>query len=162
MSVCMRSARSAPMRGLASRKLPVTTTPPSPSPWTRNSGSGATKRRWNSTSRTSNASGGSTSTGATVGRTTPARKGWTTNSVLGLVAATGIFAGALATFQARRKTERERQYSSPRKFVQPAYATVQDLEAVSPSSTNYFPVIFLHSTDLHYLEMLPKHQVLLS
>lgn len=37
--------------------------------------------------------------------------------------------GALATFQARRKTERERQYSSPRKFVQPAYATVHDLEA---------------------------------
>jgi hypothetical protein len=48
-----------------------------------------------------------------------------------VVAATAVLAHGFATFQANAKVARERDYSSPAKFVEPKYANIGDMEAVS-------------------------------
>ena len=48
-----------------------------------------------------------------------------------MVAATAVLAHGFATFQANSKAARERDYSSPAKFVEPKYADIGDMEAVS-------------------------------
>ena len=48
-----------------------------------------------------------------------------------VVTASAVLAHAFATFQANAKAARERDYSSPAKFVEPKYADIADMEAVS-------------------------------
>lgn len=48
-----------------------------------------------------------------------------------VVAATAVLAHGFATFQANSKAARGRDYSSPSKFVEPKYASIDDMEAVS-------------------------------
>jgi hypothetical protein len=58
-------------------------------------------------------------------------KGWTTFSVLGLMAATAFGAHGFAKYQADATALRIRDYSSPEKWVEPKYASLTDMEAVS-------------------------------
>lgn len=129
MSVCrLGSARIAgvPIRGWASRTL----TPHN---------SVFLRRRWNS-SRTSNTKtaaragvefGTGAGTGAGTGR--GHRSGWNTFNVVAVVSATAVLVYGYATFQANSKAAKERDYSSPTKFVAPKYADIGDMEAVSVS-----------------------------
>jgi len=88
----------------------------------------ASKYRCNS-SRTSNLTNGKAKSEGGFGK--GARVGWNTFSVVTLVAATAALAHGFATYQANAKAERGRNYSSPEKFVQPKYANLGDMEAVS-------------------------------
>jgi hypothetical protein len=58
-------------------------------------------------------------------------KGWTTFSVLGLMAAAAFGAHAFAKYQAEARELRMRDYSSPEKWVEPKYASRIDMKAVS-------------------------------
>ena len=125
MSVCMStSVKSLPKaRFLASRR---TLTPL----WARNANS---KARWNS-SRAGN-SGGKVEAG--VGKRVS--KGWTTSSVLGLMAATAFGANGFAKYQAQGRELRMRDYSSPEKWVEPKYASRKDMEDVSSPEPSFRP-----------------------
>ena len=120
MSVCMstsvKSLPKAQARFLASRR--TSTTPL----WARNTTSRA---RWNS-SRAGNP-GGKVETG--IGKRVS--KGWTTFSVLGLMAGTAFGAHGFAKYQAEGRELRMRDYSSPEKWVEPKYANRKDMEDVS-------------------------------
>lgn len=124
MSVCMStSAKCLPRaqaRFLASRR-----TPPTPL-WLKNSNS---KGRWNS-SRAGNP-GGKLEAG--VGKRVS--KGWTTFSVLGLMAGTAFVAHGFAKYQAEARELRMRDYSSPEKWMKPKYASRKDMEDVSVPET---------------------------
>ena len=67
-----------------------------------------------------------------------AGKGWTTLRVLGVVVVTAIAAGSFATKQAKFLELKERDYSSPTKFHEPKYATIQEMEAVSTIKNSSF------------------------
>jgi hypothetical protein len=120
MSLCMSSAqkgpRAASLRHLASR---TSSTPP----WTTNSKfSIATRCRWNS----------SNSAPKRIRiEDSRSKGGWATWKVFGLAAVTGILAHVLATNAAKERTLKDREYSNPGKFVEPKYASVQEMEAVS-------------------------------
>ena len=58
-------------------------------------------------------------------------EGWTWFSVLALMGASALGAGAWTRWQGEEKSGRMRDYSSPEKFVKPKYATIHDMEAVS-------------------------------
>ena len=124
MSVCMStSAKCLPKaqaRYLASRR-----TTPTPL-WVKNSNS---KGRWNS-ARAGNA-GGKLEAG--VGKRVS--KGWTTFSVLGLMAGTAFGAHGFAKYQAEARDLSMRDYSSPDKWMKPRYASRKDMEDVSAPKT---------------------------
>lgn len=86
----------------------------------------STARRWNSTS-------GSKSTPRSNQETKGS--GWKGLSVLGLMAATGVATGLAVSFKNGRKV---RDYSDPQKFLEPKYATLQDMEAVSLCALLFF------------------------
>ncbi|TVY48111.1 D-lactate dehydrogenase [cytochrome], mitochondrial [Lachnellula occidentalis] len=116
MSVCRLGSgkhAGAPMRGWASR-------------------TGFVRRRWYSSSITSNATTAAKAKieyGTGIPRGRGVRAGWNTFSVVTVVAATAVLAHGYATFQANSKAARERDYSSPAKFVKPKYADIGDMEA---------------------------------
>ena len=58
-------------------------------------------------------------------------KGWATWKVLSLTAATGILAHVLAANEGNSRRVKDREYSSPGKFLEPQYAGIEDMEAVS-------------------------------
>jgi hypothetical protein len=121
MSVCMSTSAKcfprAQARFLASRRTSTTS-----QPWATHT---TPKARWNS-SRAGN-SGGKVEAG--VGKR--ASKGWTTFSVLSLMAATAFGAHGFAKYQAEAREARMRDYSSPEKWVEPNYASRKDMEDVS-------------------------------
>ena len=51
--------------------------------------------------------------------------------MFGLAAATGLLAHVLATTDAKSRRVKDRQYSNLGKFLEPQYANVMDMEAVS-------------------------------
>ena len=57
--------------------------------------------------------------------------GWTTFSVLALMAASAAGAGLAVGWKAEGRKDREREYSNAGKFVSPAYASLSDMESVS-------------------------------
>jgi len=120
MSVCMstsvKTLPKAKARILASRRTSMTPL------WAKNT---TPKARWNS-SRAGNPSG---KVEASVGKRVS--KGWTTFSVLGLMAATGFGAHGFAKYQAEGRELRMRDYSSPEKWLEPKYASRKDMEDVS-------------------------------
>jgi hypothetical protein len=120
MSVCMSTSAkcfpSAQARFLASRR--TSTTPL----WVKNPTS---KGRWNS----SRAGNPGAKFDAGLGKRTS--KGWTTFSVLSLMAATAFGAHGFAKYQAEARERRMRDYSSPEKWVDPKYASRKDMEDVS-------------------------------
>jgi hypothetical protein len=117
MSVCMRSAKCVPTGAarLLAKKFGGSTS--------TSSGMLTSKGRcrWNSSKA------GSLEARLAKGK----GRGWTSLSVLSLVATTGVCATAFASYQADSKRVRLREYSSPEKWNQPKYATIKDMEAVS-------------------------------
>lgn len=61
----------------------------------------------------------------------PSNGGWGGWSVLGLMAGAGVLGAGVMRWQGDVRRVREREYSSPEKFVEPKYATIRDMEAVS-------------------------------
>ena len=57
--------------------------------------------------------------------------GWTTFSVLALMAASAAGAGLAVGWKSEGRKNREREYSNAGKFVSPAYASLSDMESVS-------------------------------
>lgn len=55
--------------------------------------------------------------------------GWTTFSVLALMAASAAGAGLAVGWKAEGRKDREREYSNAGKFVSPAYASLSDMES---------------------------------
>lgn len=119
MSVCMRSAQAAPRRlCAASRTSPIT---PLSRSRISNSGLRSSTIRWNS-----GKAGASLEIGA------KSKKGWTGFSVLALMGVSAVAAGAVARWQGgQEKSGSLRDYSNSEKFVQPKYASIRDMEAVS-------------------------------
>ncbi|TVY21597.1 D-lactate ferricytochrome C oxidoreductase [Lachnellula arida] len=123
MSVCrLGSARiaGAPIRAWASRTLTVTP-----------QNSVFFSRRWNSsrTSNTTTTAKARVESATGTGRGRGDRAGWNTFSVVAVVSATAVLVYGYATSQANSKTAKERDYSSPAKFVAPKYADIGDMEA---------------------------------
>jgi hypothetical protein len=70
------------------------------------------------------------------------RVGWKTTSVVTLVVGTGLLGFGLATLDAKRREAREREYSSERKFKEPAYADLRNLKDVSVVSLGLSNFLF--------------------
>lgn len=119
MSVCMRSAQGIPQRLFASSRTSTTSTAIPSLPKSRVSNSTA-KVRWNSSK-----------VGANDGTGVKGKSGWTGFSVLALMGISAVGAGAFARWQGEKNSGKVKDYSSPEKFVQPRYASIQDMEAVS-------------------------------
>lgn len=134
MSVCMRSAQPVPRRLFAASR---TSTPITSLPRSRISNPGRipTNARYNSGKAEARVENG-----------VKVKKGWTSFSVLALMGVSAVAAGAIASWQGKEKSGKLRDYSSPDKFVQPKYASIRDMEAVSD---------FLHfsSNSIHFSEM---------
>jgi hypothetical protein len=121
MSLCMSSARKIPRaaRFFASRS-------PRTPLWTTTTNSATVRCRWNS----SNSVAGKVKIAGSRAKA----RGWSNWKVFGLTAATGITAHVLATNDARSQRVKEREYSNPGKFIEPQYANIRDMEAVSSLS----------------------------
>jgi D-lactate dehydrogenase (cytochrome) len=122
MSVCMSTSAKCLPKAQARFLASGRTTPL----WAKNSNS---KGRWNS-SRAGNPGGNFE---ASVGKRVS--KGWTTFSVLGLMAGTAFGAHGFAKYQAEARERRMRDYSSPEKWMEPKYASRKDMEDVSVPET---------------------------
>jgi hypothetical protein len=69
-------------------------------------------------------------------------RGWTSLSVLSLMAATGVCATMFASYQAEGKRVKQREYSNPDKWNHPKYANIKDMEAVSdPNLSTKFSLL---------------------
>lgn len=69
-----------------------------------------------------------------------------------MAAATGVLAHALATNNAKDRRVRDRDYSNPRKFFEPEFASIKDMEAVS---LFMFPELLCKTEKL---KMIPGNQ----
>jgi len=122
---CMKSAKSLPRFLVLGSKRTRITAPSQP----------FRSKRWNSsnskpfTSRRGN-------------EKQEDEKKWNTTTVLSLMGVSSILAGTFTVYQTdgnghgigRRERTGERDYSNEEKFVEPRYASVKDLEAVSSFS----------------------------
>ncbi|EPE24293.1 FAD-linked oxidase, C-terminal [Glarea lozoyensis ATCC 20868] len=119
---CMSSARCSQVRGVgrASGSFPTRTSHLLSINYPRAPGG----RRWNSLQPSIHSArqrGG--------GATRQSRRvGWKTTSVVSLAVGTGLLAFGLATFNAKRREARQREYSNEAKFREPKYADVNNLK----------------------------------
>ncbi|TVY32323.1 D-lactate dehydrogenase [cytochrome], mitochondrial, partial [Lachnellula subtilissima] len=87
------------------------------------------RRRWNSSRTSSITAAVKAKVVSGTGTSKGVRVGWNSFSVVAVVAATAVLVHGYATFQANSKAARERDYSSPAKFVKPKYADISVMEA---------------------------------
>jgi hypothetical protein len=87
------------------------------------------RARWNSSSRPGNS--GNPGGKFEAGVAKRSSKGWTSFSVLGLMAAAAFGAHGFAKYQAEARELKMRDYSSPEKWLEPKYASRKDMEDVS-------------------------------
>ena len=115
MSLCMSSAHKAPRvaRFLASRSSPIPLWTKSPT---------RVRCRWNSSNSEAK---------VRIPSSKLRGRGWATWKVLGLAATTAILAHVLATNEGKSRRVKDREYSNPEKYLEPQYANIKGMEAVS-------------------------------
>jgi len=129
MSLCIIKSAQKVGNSLASR---TSTSGARIPPWTTTRNFTAARCRWNS----SNSAAGGARIPLLRSRTKTKTGGWATWKVLSLATATGILAHVLATNDAKSRRAKDREYSNPGKFLEPQYATIQDMETVTIGSVS--------------------------